>query len=227
MPAANEPFLPVNELFQTMQGEAIYTGTPAVFVRLQGCDVGCPWCDTKHTWAIDPAHEAPAAEVLAKDEKASPRWARLSAAELAAAIAQYPARHVVITGGEPCVHDLTELCTTLRALDRQVQIETSGTQPIRASNGAWVTLSPKIDMPGGFQVLREAVLRANEIKMPVGKMEDVERLAAFLAEHGELYVPVWLQPLSRSPKATALCIEQATLRGWKVSVQTHAFIGVR
>ncbi len=43
----------VNEIFETIQGEATYTGTPAVFVRLQGCPVGCPWCDTKHTWDVE------------------------------------------------------------------------------------------------------------------------------------------------------------------------------
>lgn len=41
---------PINEMFQTLQGEGVYTGVPAIFIRLQGCPVGCSWCDTKHTW---------------------------------------------------------------------------------------------------------------------------------------------------------------------------------
>ena len=41
---------PINEIFQTIQGEGVFTGLPAIFVRLQGCPVGCPWCDTRHTW---------------------------------------------------------------------------------------------------------------------------------------------------------------------------------
>src|ERR1700757_4021814 len=45
--------LPLNELFETVQGEGSKTGTPSTFVRLQGCDVGCPWCDTKHTWTLE------------------------------------------------------------------------------------------------------------------------------------------------------------------------------
>ena len=58
--------LPVNELFATVQGEGAYTGTPAVFVRLQGCNVGCPWCDTKHTWTVDPDNAISAEAMLAK-----------------------------------------------------------------------------------------------------------------------------------------------------------------
>ena len=42
--------LKINEIFDTIQGEAYFTGTPATFIRLQGCPVGCAWCDTKHTW---------------------------------------------------------------------------------------------------------------------------------------------------------------------------------
>jgi 7-carboxy-7-deazaguanine synthase len=41
---------PINEMFQTLQGEGYFTGVPAIFIRLQGCPVGCAWCDTKHTW---------------------------------------------------------------------------------------------------------------------------------------------------------------------------------
>jgi hypothetical protein len=51
--------LPVNEFFETVQGEATFTGMPSTFVRLQRCDVGCPWCDTKYTWDIDPVNVDP------------------------------------------------------------------------------------------------------------------------------------------------------------------------
>ena len=55
---------PINEIFQTIQGEGVFTGVPAIFVRLQGCPVGCPWCDTRHTWVVDPAREVGSREVL-------------------------------------------------------------------------------------------------------------------------------------------------------------------
>lgn len=219
--------LPVNEIFETVQGEASWTGAPAVFVRLQGCDVGCPWCDTRHTWAIDPANEIPGSVMTAKAGDA-PTFSRHSAADLAALIlGTTEARHVVITGGEPAMHDLVALSRELLDGGRSVQLETSGTAEVRIDPRAYVTLSPKIDMHGGLKVRRDAVLRADELKMPVGKPADVEKLKAFLAEYRFQGKRVWLQPLSQSPKATALCIEAATRNGWRISVQTHKFLGVR
>src|SRR4051794_25490444 len=65
-PTMSETFA-VNEVFESIQGEARHAGTPSVFVRLQGCAVGCPWCDTKHTWAADPDQEVSPEAMLAKE----------------------------------------------------------------------------------------------------------------------------------------------------------------
>src|SRR4051794_11723126 len=82
------------------------------------------------------------------------------------------------------------------------------------------------DTWGGFAVLDEALARANEIKLPIGKRADVERLAALIA--GRIITDeIWLQPLSRSQKATELCLGQAIERNWKLSVQIHQFFGLR
>ena len=224
--------LPINEIFETVQGEAYYTGSPAVFVRLQGCSVGCPWCDTKHTWAVNAADGASIGTMLAKTDS-SPAYANMSTVEICAVVLAFKARHVVITGGEPCDYDLLELTTALIAAGCGVQIETSGTAEVRAAYWTWVTVSPKINMPGGREVLSSTLESADEIKMPVGKQEDVDKLKALLASFkgkptsktgGPL---VWLQPLSQSEKATALCVKAATENGWRISIQTHKYLGVR
>jgi len=217
--------LPVNEVFQSIQGEARFAGTPSVFVRLQGCAVGCPWCDTKHTWELDPGREVAVERMLAKEADAA-TFARLSGAEIVALVAGFTARHVVITGGEPCAYDLRALTATLLAAGRSVQIETSGTQPVRVAPGTWVTVSPTAGMPGGFAVLDAALARADEIKLPVGKPADVERLAGLI--DGKVATDeIWLQPISLSRKATELCLAEAVARNWKLSVQIHRFLGVR
>ena len=219
--------LPVNELFCTMQGEATHTGTPATFLRLQGCAVSCPWCDTSKTWHVNPSDEVPVTEMLSKVNDSS-TYASMPTAEIIEVLAARAPRAVVITGGEPCNYDLRALTTGLLRVKTLVQIETSGTQPIQADPDVWVTVSPKVGMPGGFRVRHDAVDLADEIKWPVGSPRDVANLIAFLDTYKvRPMVPVWLQPLSRSKKATDLCIEQATLNGWRVSIQVHALLGVR
>jgi 7-carboxy-7-deazaguanine synthase len=216
----------VNEIFQTVQGEATWTGSPSIFIRMQGCAVGCPWCDTKHTWAINPDAVVELSAMLSKTAD-SETYAALRADQIHDAVAATMlARHVVVTGGEPCEYDLTDLCAAFEPR-RTVQIETSGTEEVQASDRAWVTLSPKLGMPGGKQVQRQAVARADEIKMPVGKTADIEKLLMFLDAYGPKTKSIWLQPLSQSPKATALCVEAATRHGWRISMQTHKYLGMR
>ncbi|SPA17236.1 7-carboxy-7-deazaguanine synthase QueE [Cupriavidus taiwanensis] len=220
---------PVNEVFESLQGEASWTGTPSTFIRLQGCPVGCPWCDTKHTWTLDEALLIGVRDMLGKQSDAA-TYARLTVAELLDVALGKRARHVVITGGEPCRYDLEPLCEALLRHDLTVQIETSGTHAIKAPREVWVTVSPKYHMPGGYGVMREALLRANEIKMPVGKQADVELVQQLVEPVTVLHVRapvIWLQPLSQNVKATALCVEAATRYGWRVSLQVHKFIGAR
>ena len=222
--------LPINEVFETVQGEAHWTGQPSVFVRLQGCDVGCPWCDTKNTWSFEEANEVSLSKMLGKPDD-DETYATVGTDTLIALIKKFRAKHVVITGGEPCKHDLVPLTTRLIEQEGYtVQIETSGTEPIRCHCGTWVTVSPKFNMPGGKEVLLEMLNRADEIKMPVGKPADIARLShalAELAKRTSRKIPVWLQPLSTNSKATELCIQTATAMNWRLSVQTHKFIGVR
>ncbi len=73
---------PINEMFQTLQGEGCFTGVPAIFIRLQGCPVGCAWCDTKHTWDKLADREVSLFSILAKT-KESDKWGAGSAEESA------------------------------------------------------------------------------------------------------------------------------------------------
>ena len=64
--------------------------------------------------------------------------------------------------------------------------------------------------------------------MPIGKMSDIEKLKIFIKEYGvNKDIPIWLQPISQNPSATKLCIEQALLNNWRLSLQTHKFINIR
>ncbi|OYW95261.1 MAG: 7-carboxy-7-deazaguanine synthase QueE [Alishewanella sp. 32-51-5] len=217
----------VNEVFQTIQGEGRYTGTPAIFVRLQGCPVGCSWCDTKHTWTLDPELAITPDQLLAKRGD-SPSWTGLTPAALLALFQQqgYQARHVVITGGEPCMVDLTPLCQALHAAGYSTQIETSGTFEIKAPLATWVTVSPKLNMPGGYPVLPSALKRADEIKHPVAMQKHVDELVALLDLHQLNDKLVYLQPISQQKRATELAIASCIKHNWRLSVQVHKYLGI-
>ena len=216
---------PVNEIFQSIQGEATFTGTPSIFIRLQGCPVGCHWCDTKHTWEIDQNASVHIPIMLEKKEDSN-SYSDMTVAELLGVIKSFHAQHIVLTGGEPCLHNLLPLTTTLYEQGYSVQIETSGTHEIKSHASCFITISPKLDMAGGMALLRSCLALADEIKYPVGKLEDVVKLENQVLAHA-ICSNIWLQPLSQSKKATDLCIEQATINNWKVSIQTHKFLGVR
>lgn len=218
--------LRVNEMFPTIQGEAGYTGTPSVFIRLQGCPVGCSWCDTKHTWGTNPRHEVSIEQMLAKEDNA-PTWASMSEQQIiSAAQGMAPdCRHFVLTGGEPCTYDLFLLTAGLLCTG-SVQVETSGTHEIRVAPGTWVTVSPKIGMGGGLEVRNDALERANEVKMPVANLHDIDNLQQLLDRAG-VQKTVWLQPVSQGEEATRLCIEASAVNGWRLSLQTHKYAGLR
>lgn len=208
--------LRVREIFPTIQGEGHWAGAPALFVRLQGCDVGCPWCDTKESWDFGapdilialPGTALP--DYLVKHYGANPA-----------------VHHIVLTGGEPAAYDLVVLTTMLISRGFRVSLETSGTYPIRVHDDTWVTVSPKWDMPGGRKVRDDALYRANELKVVVGKAEDIERgVNAWGHAQRAAGCQLYFQPLSQNAKATALCVDACLETGAHLSPQTHKYLGL-
>ena len=217
--------LKINEIFDTVQGEAFYTGTPATFIRLQGCPVGCHWCDTKHTWSTGTEKLKIEIDEMLHKTKDSPKWSDVSEKEIVNIVTKLKPRHFVLTGGEPCSQDIFEL-TRLLASVGSVQVETSGTHTINVYHKTWVTVSPKIDMMGGLNVLNLALIRANELKMPINSHNDVKNLQKLVknVNYGQL---VWLQPVSQKQDNTDLCVKTAMDNNWRISIQTHKYMGVR
>jgi 7-carboxy-7-deazaguanine synthase len=166
--------------------------------------------------------------ILAKT-KESDKWGAGSSEDLLAIIGRqgWTARHVVITGGEPCIHDLTPLTELLEKNGYSCQIETSGTHEVRCSHATWVTVSPKVNMRGGYDVLSQALERADEIKHPVGRVRDIEALDELLATlTDEKQRVIALQPISQKEDATRLCIETCIARNWRLSMQTHKYLNI-
>ncbi|MDI4669808.1 7-carboxy-7-deazaguanine synthase QueE [Pseudoalteromonas shioyasakiensis] len=217
----------INEVFETIQGEASFTGTPSIFLRLQGCPVGCAWCDTKQTWDVDNVYKVSLDDTVEKKAD-SDHWAEATAEQVLALFKErgYNAKHVVITGGEPCMYDLNPVCELLHANGYSTQIETSGTFEILVPEQTWVTVSPKINMRGGYTVLRSAMQRADEIKHPVAMQKHVEELEDLFLKTGVNPRLVYLQPISQKTSATKLAIETCIAKNWRLSVQVHKYLGI-
>ena len=218
----------INEMFESLQGEGTFTGVPAIFIRVQGCPVGCSWCDTKHTWDIPPEKEISAEQVLLKTSE-SENWFAATAEQLYELVQNqgYRAKHIVLTGGEPCLYDLRPLSSVFIDNGYQVQIETSGTFPLKTHTNTWITVSPKINMKGGYEVRPEVLEQADEIKHPIAMEKHVAELDALLQPVSlKRDCHIYLQPISQQKRATELAVETCIARNWRLSLQTHKYIGI-
>ncbi|NMP32421.1 7-carboxy-7-deazaguanine synthase QueE [Thalassotalea sp. M1531] len=217
----------INEIFETLQGEGSFTGQPSVFIRLQGCPVGCSWCDTKHTWEVNSDLRIPISDLLAQKEETED-WAELTVQEISDLFRaqKFKAKHVVITGGEPCMYDLIPLCSRLESEGFSTQIETSGTYEVKTTENCWVTVSPKVNMKGGYKILPQAMARANELKHPVATEQHIDDLKLLLNDFSVQDKQVYLQPISQKQRATELAIKSCIENDWRLSVQVHKYIGI-
>ena len=191
------------EHFYTIQGEGFHQGRAAYFIRLGGCDVGCVWCDVKDSWD---AEKHPLFEIDS----------------LVAEVKNTPAKLVVITGGEPLLHNLTTLTQKLQEHGLETNIETSGSSPLSGSWN-WLCLSPK-----KFKApLPEVLPLANELKIIVFNKSDfkwAEEFAAQVSAECRLYLqPEW----STAPAITPVIVEYIKDNPkWELSLQIHKYINV-
>lgn len=222
------PTFTVNDVYTTIQGEGCLTGVPMVLVRLHGCPVGCPFCDTKETWDHDPENEVPE---LADALGTSPRYVRVDVLTLADYIAAQAGwiQWVLLTGGEPALQPLERLVPYLHGRRLKVAIETSGTARGHIDAGIdWVCVSPKVGMPGRRTIIPAAIAVADELKFVGGRDRDIDAVDDFLKTYPtKRGVTVCLQPVSQSPRATDLCMTTCLARGWRLSIQVHKYVGQR
>ena len=203
--------LPVMEHFYTLQGEGFHQGRAAYFIRLGGCDVGCVWCDVKDSW------DAGAHPKFSVDEIVS-----FVADNAAPNIAGNRGGLVVITGGEPLMHDLTQLTKELKQKGYETNIETSGAHPL-SGTWDWICLSPK-----KFKApLPEVIPFANELKVVIFNQSDfkwAEQYAAIVSPQCKLFLqPEW----DKAGIVTPMIIEYIKQHPqWELSLQIHKYINV-
>ena len=115
----------IAELFYSIQGEGSLAGVPSVFIRTSGCNLRCGWCDTPYTsW--------------------QPEGTDLTLDQILDEVKAHPARHVVVTGGEPMIApEIVPLTQRLHGLGLHITIETAGTvfEPVACN---LMSISPKL-----------------------------------------------------------------------------------
>lgn len=190
----------VNETFLSLQGEGYFTGTAAFFLRLSGCNLRCPFCDTQHQ-----------------------SYTEMSEDEIVAEASRHKPRHIVITGGEPALQLSRTLVDKLHAAGFFIQVETNGTLPLPEGID-WVTCSPKGDFPQ-FPVDELKVLFMGDVTDPeaiisplLGKESGVKLYLQPLDTGNE----------KQNRAILRSCINYVLQHPWwTLSLQTHKIIGIK
>ena len=165
---------PVVEHFKTFQGEGCHLGRAIYLIRLFGCPVACPWCDSANTWHPD---------------FIPPKIPRLSPQSLAQAALASQVNTVMITGGEPTIHPLAPLTSALKALGIATHLETSGAFPL-SGDWDWITLSPKWNKTP----LKTNVAAASELKWIIDEIKAPQKWQQFFKHWPLKNKSIWLHP---------------------------------
>ncbi|MCQ2244332.1 MAG: 7-carboxy-7-deazaguanine synthase QueE [Bacteroidaceae bacterium] len=187
----------VNEIFYSLQGEGLHTGTPAVFLRLSGCNLKCPFCDTQHE-----------------------EFTEMTEQEIVEQVSAFPARVVVVTGGEPLLQLTASLTQLLHSAGFAIHIETNGSRKLpEGAELDWITCSPK---EGGAVIIQ----RIDELKV-VFMGQDMSQYDSLNATEYRL------QPLDSGNEQQNRLNVESTIDyilkhpKWKLSLQTHKILNVR
>lgn len=195
--------LPVMEKFHSIQGEGFNTGSPAAFVRIGGCDVGCHWCDVKESW----------------DASLHP-LTRIT--DIIDYVSAFPAKAVVITGGEPLNYNLNALCAGLKQKGVTVFLETCGAYPLSGQYD-WICISPKKNM----KPRQDLMHMADELKVIIHETTDLawaEENALLVNVKCRLFLqPEWSKYKQILPKIVDYVKHHPQ---WMVSLQAHKFMNI-
>lgn len=191
----------INEIFYSLQGEGLHTGTPAVFLRLSGCNLKCPFCDTKHE-----------------------SFTEMTEQEIVEQVSAFPSRTIVITGGEPMLQLTASLSRLLHGAGFTIHIETNGSRLIpEGAEIDWITCSPK----EGAKVIIQHIDELKVVYMGQDSDQDLTQYDSLNAteyrlqpldtgneEQNRIIRQQTIDYILQNPK-------------WKLSLQTHKILNVR
>ena len=189
----------INEIFYSVQGEGLHAGRPAHFIRFSGCNLHCPFCDTKHEEGVMMTDE----EILEK--------------------INFGSNMVVLTGGEPTLFIDEQFIRKLNNLGKYVCIETNGTHELPKGK-FFVTLSPKFEFVSKAEL---KVKRASELKVVWNGENNMYKYSDIVAKH-RFIQPCDTQDKEKNAQIMQEVVEYVKEHPeWRVSVQTQKILNVR
>ncbi len=196
--------LPLMEDFDSIQGEGFHQGKPAYFIRLAGCNINCTWCDVKESWEAEDHDFLDIEKIIAK--------LKLSKAKI-----------VIVTGGEPLIHNLEKLTKLIHSLGKKTHLETAGADEI-SGTWDWICVSPKRFK----KVNKDTIAKADELKVVISRENDfkfAEKHQEMCNDNCKFYVqPEWDVNEEMMP---AIINFIKTNPSWRLSLQIHKYLGVR
>lgn len=204
----------VNEIFSSIEGEGIRTGYPVTFIRLFGCNIDCPYCDTTYACKGND-------------------FVKMSVDEIVDKVNELGYKRVTLTGGEPLIHrDVNTLIMTLRYLGYEINIETNGTVYVGSYTDFdniiltvdYKTLSSKMNDKMDLANLK--VLRQQDVlKFVVGSIEDLKDMKRVLKKY-KPHCHIFVSPIFGEIKPVEIVdfIKDNKLEDCRVQLQLHKFI---
>lgn len=206
--------LEVKEIFPTLQGEGPYTGWPAVFIRLGGCNLTCEFCDTE----FEDFKPMSTLDILDRVHQFATNQGRRTS-EL-----------IVITGGEPLRQPIAPLCEALLEADYLVQIETNGTIFRPVPYGIDIICSPKVSQQQYHPIREDLLERLTAFKFLISttdeRYSDVPDIGQSMFN-----TPVYVQPMDENDEVVnkanlSRAIQLSMEDGYRLSLQTHKILGI-
>ena len=198
-----EKTYPIVEIFNSVQGEGHHTGTPSIFIRFGGCNLQCSWCDTDFSV-----------------------WEKKTVSEIMKILSQWTTKRVIFTGGEPAIQNLEPLSNELRANGYNMAIETNGTVELKENIVDWICVSPKDMLYPEFSIKQQ---KGDELKV-VYTGQDLSMYDNLKEGFDNLFLqPCYdeSQDVGTNGKTFHETFDVVLNNpGWKLSLQTHKWMGV-
>ena len=213
----------VDEIFRSISGETSTAGTPSVFVRLYGCNLKCPYCDT-------PQENSPTVIHVMHDYDIVARVIQESKGVI---------NHVILTGGEPLCQDIVPLVQLLIKHGFHIQIETNGTRPLPIMHN-WVSYAMDIKLPSSEvddkykDIMRDNLhnlLPTDEVKFVIANVQDF-RVAMNWINDNDIQAKLLFSPMFDEEGKMMYTdfikdLLNSELKNWRVQIQMHKILNCK